>query len=516
MDKQKIDKPDSTIKDVVDQLKKSTDKQHKDFLAGTIINRKELNDLEKGLDRLNKNIEKLTKIISSSSVLEKSRSISSGRSSRSLGSAEVITNPEMGRMLRKDNRPVNVRDLFGNFINKNSKSPDNYFFQSGAQARQREELRIKLEKGEINQEEFDKGNESIGKAGGFKTFFKDFNAGLKDVFNFLTNKNTVQTEEAIKQASEPKEKIDTTDKKKEVNNKIFGSMLSEIVIIRKLLENNFKVSTRNKRQRVEPPKTPGTAIQPYVPMPKNEVRQAILERKPEKPKPLLPNESNIIDVEAKEVSSNEMPAIGVDVDRPTKTPPKPTSPSTGGGSKMKSFLGMAGKAGSALLTGAMAAAGGFAIDYGLGKLGVGKDEEGNDIEINEKQDDENWKKMSFGQKVQSGLARGIEYAGDAFFLGNLSNEARAARIKKETEYLNQQSNVNPNIKAIPKEDLMTPMSEENIRLKEQSNQGTNTTVVNNITQTQSAPAPSAVGVSPTPRPADSSLERYLDRQAVYA
>lgn len=88
-----------------------------------------------------------------------------------------------------------------------------------------------------------------------------------------------------------------------------------------------------------------------------------------------------------------------------------------------------------LAAGAVAVAGGAALDYGLGKVGVGKDEQGNDLKVDEKQDEANWQKMTVGQKVQSGIARGIETIGDTLFLGNMARQARVERIKKETDYL---------------------------------------------------------------------------------
>jgi len=110
--------------------------------------------------------------------------------------------------------------------------------------------------------------------------------------------------------------------------------------------------------------------------------------------------------------------------------------------------GTLGKVGRGLMTAGRAAlpyaaaagvavAGGAAVDYGLGKLGVGKDKEGNDLQVDTAQDDANWAKMSTGQKIESGLARGIEKTGSALFLGNVSKEAQATRIKKETDYLNK-------------------------------------------------------------------------------
>ena len=110
-----------------------------------------------------------------------------------------------------------------------------------------------------------------------------------------------------------------------------------------------------------------------------------------------------------------------------------------GAGALKKGAGMVGRAALAaaptLAAGAVAVAGGAAVDYGLGKLGVGKDEQGNDVQVNEQQDEANWQKMTTGQKIQSGLARGIEKIGDTLFLGNMARQARVERIKKETEYL---------------------------------------------------------------------------------
>lgn len=87
---------------------------------------------------------------------------------------------------------------------------------------------------------------------------------------------------------------------------------------------------------------------------------------------------------------------------------------------------------------------GAAVDYGLGKLGVGKDEEGKDLKIDTAQDDANWKKMTFGQKVESGIGRGIEKVGSTLFLDNMSREAQADRIKNETQYFKDKDYVGSN------------------------------------------------------------------------
>lgn len=78
---------------------------------------------------------------------------------------------------------------------------------------------------------------------------------------------------------------------------------------------------------------------------------------------------------------------------------------------------------------ALVAGVGYAVDAGLGAMGVG----GN--EINDEQDKKNWKQFSLLEKVESGLGRSIESLGKIFFLDNLANEAASDRIKKETDYL---------------------------------------------------------------------------------
>jgi len=54
--------------------------------------------------------------------------------------------------------------------------------------------------------------------------------------------------------------------------------------------------------------------------------------------------------------------------------------------------------------------------------------------IDEKQDEENRKKMNFFEKAEDSIARGVENIGSAVGLTNLANEARATRIQNETEY----------------------------------------------------------------------------------
>lgn len=76
---------------------------------------------------------------------------------------------------------------------------------------------------------------------------------------------------------------------------------------------------------------------------------------------------------------------------------------------------------------------GVATDTVAGQLGVGGEQ------IDAAQDDQNWAKMGFFEQVESGAARGIEHVADFIGLSNFSNEARASRIKTETEYLQKKS-----------------------------------------------------------------------------
>jgi hypothetical protein len=84
--------------------------------------------------------------------------------------------------------------------------------------------------------------------------------------------------------------------------------------------------------------------------------------------------------------------------------------------------------GWALASGAMLGAG-AAIDSGLGAMGVG----GN--KIDEAKDEENWKKSSTWEKIQSAPARAIENVADKIFLDKMANQARSERIASESKYM---------------------------------------------------------------------------------
>lgn len=125
----------------------------------------------------------------------------------------------------------------------------------------------------------------------------------------------------------------------------------------------------------------------------------------------------------------------VDIDLPDGRRPgrKPRMPSKKGGlGKLGRFAGKVARfAGPALL--AYGAAN--AIDYAAGKYGIGKDVEGNDIQIDEEADESNWRKMSAWEKLQSGAARGVEHLGSSVGLDNMARQAEQERIAKESDYL---------------------------------------------------------------------------------
>jgi hypothetical protein len=87
--------------------------------------------------------------------------------------------------------------------------------------------------------------------------------------------------------------------------------------------------------------------------------------------------------------------------------------------------------GATLAAGAAMYGVGRAVDYGAGKLGVGKDDKGQDLQADTKADDSNWNRMKWYQKAESGMARGIEKVG-GFVAPNMAKQAEADRIKKET------------------------------------------------------------------------------------
>lgn len=115
---------------------------------------------------------------------------------------------------------------------------------------------------------------------------------------------------------------------------------------------------------------------------------------------------------------------------------------TGAGTMLKEGAANALKYGKnliklpALLEAAAGGALGYGADWALGKAGVGKN-----VDVNEKLDDANWKNMNWMQKVESGVGRTMEKAGEMFFLDNLAKEAAAKRIANETKYLQNKAKI---------------------------------------------------------------------------
>lgn len=140
---------------------------------------------------------------------------------------------------------------------------------------------------------------------------------------------------------------------------------------------------------------------------------------------------------AEEAPATEAPA-GPSVDMsfdlsknaPTKTPP------AGSVGKSAGKLARIGKfAKTVALPAAIMAGATYAADAGLGAMGIGKDEQGNELQVDTKQDDANWEKMKWYQKAESGVGRGIEKVGSFLGMSNIAKQAQADRIRKETEYL---------------------------------------------------------------------------------
>ena len=80
---------------------------------------------------------------------------------------------------------------------------------------------------------------------------------------------------------------------------------------------------------------------------------------------------------------------------------------------------------------------GYATDYVMDKTGASVDPE--ELEGLRAKDEENYNRMSIGEKIQSAPARGIEKVGSFLGFDRLSERASAERIKSESEYLNKNS-----------------------------------------------------------------------------
>lgn len=207
---------------------------------------------------------------------------------------------------------------------------------------------------------------------------------------------------------------------------------------------------------------------------------------------------------------------------------QPTTPATesglglgdvaGLGAMGKGALGKAAAIGGTALSWAAPAAAmvgvGAAADYGLGKLGVGKTAEGQDIQIDEKADDANWQKMSWWEKAQSGAARGIEKVGSAAFLGNMSRQAQSERIAKESAYFAEKESSTP----VTKKPTLINAAPEALKKDEAelSAMAANKQQAPIIVQAPAAPAPAAqqsivMPIKGNVRPNESALEKMQSR-----
>lgn len=172
-------------------------------------------------------------------------------------------------------------------------------------------------------------------------------------------------------------------------------------------------------------------------------------------------------------------------------------------SVVRSPIGATALAGGAML------AGGAALDTGLGALGVGKDEQGQDIQINQEQDEANWKKMSAWEKIQSGAARGIEKAGKFVFLDNMANQAASERISKETSYLKDRVDTKPTM--IERSATDIPKATEKVEQKARE-LGTPPVIIQQpASQAQNQTAPTIVPIKGSIRPNESAFNRLQDK-----
>ena len=97
-----------------------------------------------------------------------------------------------------------------------------------------------------------------------------------------------------------------------------------------------------------------------------------------------------------------------------------------GGKLLKGLL-LGGPIGLAIQAGALG------LDWGLGKLGVGAGEE-----PSKEVDDNNWERMTWDEKLMSGVVRGIESAGDFMGIDNIARAVKQFRVANETVYLDKQ------------------------------------------------------------------------------
>jgi hypothetical protein len=126
-------------------------------------------------------------------------------------------------------------------------------------------------------------------------------------------------------------------------------------------------------------------------------------------------------IAGKSILGGGIPDIGSGGKGGKGTPPK---------GKLARFGGAA--VGAAAFTG-LSIAGGYASDYVMDKTGASVDP--GELEKLKSKDESNWQKMSIGEKIESGAARGVEKVGSFLGFDRLSERATAERIKSESSYL---------------------------------------------------------------------------------
>lgn len=150
---------------------------------------------------------------------------------------------------------------------------------------------------------------------------------------------------------------------------------------------------------------------------------------------------------------------------------------------------------------------GMGVDHVAGRFGVGKDEQGNALKVDEKTDDSNWDKMSLWEKAQSGVARGIEKGGSFIGLGNMATQAKVDRVKSETEYFKNKEGLQP--VANMSESNISEISRNNANATAESKGTGNTNIVNAPTNINNSKMVQSSSPFSPPRNQESSQSSYI-------
>ena len=150
---------------------------------------------------------------------------------------------------------------------------------------------------------------------------------------------------------------------------------------------------------------------------------------------------------------------------------------------------------------------GMGVDHVAGRFGVGKDEQGNALKVDEKTDDSNWDKMSLWEKAQSGVARGIEKGGSFIGLGNMATQAKVDRVKSETEYFKNKEGLQP-VANMPDSNI-SEISRNNANATAESKGTGNTNIVNAPTNINNSKMVQSSSPFSPPRNQESSQSSYI-------